>query len=162
MRILNRIGKSINGNPLREWLFGFFLIFGGIWLSFAVFNQIEDMYYRTTPASRYFNYRSVEYVRRDGDSLVFASDRVVQSESPMVWNDVLECGNSKYELRYTSNQETKDITPKAFTEYRKVQWDYTKPFPVGRTCVLTSQITMTVHGFAKSQDVVSKPFVIEE
>ena len=159
-RIAGKVANVFTDAPVLQFLLGFVLVLGIIWGSFGIYTLGVNFYYKTQPRENFFDYQKVEYVKRDGNSLVFASTRIVKHQARIAWNDILHCNNGE---RYTffSNYETSTNLEKLATDYKTVEWDYQKPFPVGRECYLESQITMTVHGNPKTQRVESEKFTIE-
>lgn len=160
MTVLRNFGRYVNGNPLREFVFGFCLVFGLIWGAYGAYKVAEDLYYRTATADNFFDYKSVEFVKQEDTALIFASTRVSKASYPVLWNDILKCGDGTT-YRFYSSQGSRDNEPKVFVDYRTVTWDYVEPFPRGKVCKLESQITMDVRGYGKSQEVVSKPFRVK-
>jgi len=155
-----KIANKIQGSPIAEFVFGFGIVLGTIWLAFGAFNVAEGAWYRSRPASDFFNYESVEYVKTDGNTLVFASNRIIKRSSPIDWNDVLFCDDGE-EYHFYSNQESGSDNPKLALDYRTVTWNYTEPIPMGRSCYLESQITMTVKGYPKKQVITGDNFKLK-
>lgn len=142
-RAILRVANFIQGTPLLEFALGFVIVLGAIWGGYGAFTVAKDIYYASRPYTDFFNYRSVSYIERDGESLVFASTRIVKRADPIVWVDVLFCDNGR-SYRFYSSQPSESNEPKLATEYRTVEWGYNSPFPIGRTCYLESQVTMTL------------------
>lgn len=159
-RAITRVANFIQGSPLLEFALGFVIVLVGIWGSYGAFTVAKDIYYASRPYTDFFNYRSVSYIERDGDSLVFASTRIVKRADPMVYIDVLFCDNGRSYTFYSS-QPTETSEPRLSTELRTVEWSYNSPFPIGRTCYLESQVTMTVEGKPKEQIIKSDEFIIK-
>lgn len=158
-KALATVGDKLHKSPFLEFGVGFTVVLASIWLGFGVFNLAESAWYKSRPATDFFNYESVEFVKVDGNSLVFASTRIVKDTYPFVWNDVLFCDDGR-EYRFYSNQESKTQNPELALEYRTVQWNYQSAIPKGRECYLESQITMTVRGYPKKQVVESEKFYL--
>lgn len=156
---MSQVGDKLAKSPFLEFGVGFTVVLSSIWLSFGVFSFIESAWYQARPATDFFNYASVEFVKVDGDGLVFASTRIVKVTEPIAWNDVLFCDDGQ-EYRFFSNQATESQNPQLSLEYRTVTWNYQSAIPKGRECYLESQITMTVRGYLKKQVVESKKFYL--
>lgn len=122
-------------------------------------NKYDRYILDNAPTSEFFEYKSVEFVKRDGDILVFESNSIVRRSYPTLWNDILRCKDGS-EYKFTSVQNTSSSAPKLRSEFKAIRWDYSEPFPIGKTCYLDSTIRMDVDGIVKSQQVESKPFDI--
>lgn len=123
-------------------------------------NKYDRFILDNSPTSQFFEYKSVEFVKRDGDMLVFESNSIVRRSYPTLWNDILRCEDDT-EFKFSSVQNTTSAAPKVRTEFKAIRWDYSEPFPIGKTCYLESTIKMDVDGIVKTQKLDSKPFKIK-
>jgi hypothetical protein len=157
---INKLIRGIAGKPRYEWILGFIILFVMMLLTKTTVTLIEDLIVRVSPRSSYFDYQKIEYVKHDNSSLIFASTSIFKQSYPTEWNDIIRCNDGE-QYSFYSNQDTKSASLVVRTDYRKVEWNYNKPFPLGKNCYLESTITMTVHGHAKVQKIFSDKFKIK-
>lgn len=138
---------------------GFFVMCSGYVIITTAYTMIENGIVESTPRSAYFDYKSVEFVGREANSLVMASTSVFKSDHPVYWNDILRC-EGVHDYRFHSVQNTSSESPNTRHDYRTLEWHYNEPFPEGKRCYMESTITMDVNGHTKRQKIDSMPFLI--
>lgn len=158
-RLLNLLNKSVVFRNVIGALFGFLVMTGAYLLVTTTINLIEDQIIEAAPRNAYFDYKEVEFVEREADSLILASTSVFHAQYPVYWNDVLRCQSGE-EYVFYSVQNTSSDQPNTRQDYRTIKWHYNEPFPEGKTCYIESTITMDVEGHSKRQKINSAAFLI--
>lgn len=158
-RLLNLLNGSVVFRNVVGAFIGFLFMTGTYLLVTTTIDVISDQVVEATPRNAYFDYKEVEFVEREADSLIFASTSVFNQQYPVYWNDVLRCQNGK-EYSFYSVQNTSSDQPNTRQDYRTIKWNYNEPFPEGKTCTLESTITMDVNGHSKRQKINSEAFLI--
>lgn len=154
--LLNFIKRS----SVNKYLVGFFtILIAGIILQ-ASYVRIDRLFIDLAPESKYFEYLSVEFVEKDENALIFASTSVIKESYPIFWNDILRCQDGK-DYRFFSVQNSNSTAPEKRVQFREVYWNYNEPFPIGRTCILESTITMDIKGITKTSKIISNPFTVK-
>lgn len=157
---INKLIRGIAGKPRYEWILGFVILFVCMLLTKSIIGLVEDLVIKLSPRSDYFDYQKIEYVKHENNSLIFASTSVFKQSYPTEWNDIIRCNDGE-KYSFYSNQDTKSASPVVRTDYKKMEWNYNKPFPLGKTCYLESTITLTAQGHAKVQKIFSDKFKIK-
>lgn len=161
---MKRMVKTINAiykRPTLQMLFGFVLVLSILVLGNTIFKIGEDYYNKQLARTEYFDIKSVEYVKHEGDSLVFLNTAIIKRSLPMTMNDILRCEDGSHYVFY-SNQNRSDATPEISDRYQSLEWNYNEPFPTGKKCYLEKTIVMTAPGgHPKSQQIKSSEFVVK-